>query len=358
MSENKQAKKYFENMPYGNDAKSSEIHGKENQQVINGMVSSLVSQYDEAMKTGEKDMASKFSSAIKQISGDLDNLKEIKKEFAVNYGGGTGGKNVFSNWTNLKQFDLPFWLEAGKISFDEGMKPLLSVVDAADNTKEITKRIEDITEDWVVKGTEESEYMKMQQNALGQRNTMGEPLDFDVDWQVDNILHNNDAWKIFTADKVGGRYFLQDYVLKNKDKIASGEIPDEMLDPKSFNPSSDTRLHKYFSDRIKKSFDPNYLSPEEVLEAKRLQSMVASKTKNTTIAPSRIETAMQPYIDSNNFNEEELSKIQKLEQNKIKEKETQGASTPTPIKTPNAPKGQRNTRVVYGSPSDNESQKA
>ena len=100
---------------------------------------------------------------------------------------------------------------------------------------------------------------------------MGEPLDFDVDWQVDNILHNNDAWKIFTADKVGGRYFLQDYVLKNKDKIASGEIPDEMLDPKSFNPSSDTRLHKYFSDRIKKSFDPNYLSSEEVLEARKLQ---------------------------------------------------------------------------------------
>ena len=271
MSENKQAKKYFENMPYGNDAKSSEIHGKENQRVINGMVSSLVSQYDEAMKTGEKDMASKFSSAIKQISGDLDNLKEIKKEFAVNYGGGTGGKNMFSNWTNLKQFDLPFWLEAGKISFDERMKPLLSVVDAADNTKEITKRIEDITEDWVVKGPEESEYMKMQQNALEQRNTMGEPLDFDVDWQVDNILHNNDAWKIFTADKVGGRYFLQDYVLKNKDKIASGEIPDEMLDPKSFNPSNDTRLHKYFSDRIKKSFDPNYLSSEEVLEARKLQ---------------------------------------------------------------------------------------
>lgn len=271
MSENKQAKKYFENMPYGNDAKSSEIHGKENQQVINGMVSSLVSKYDEAMKTGEKDMASKFSSAIKQISGDLDNLKEIKKEFAVNYGGGTGGKNMFSNWTNLKQFDLPFWLEAGKISFDAAMKPLLSVVDAADNTKEITKRIEDITEDWVVKGPEESEYMKMQQNALKQRNTMGEPLDFDVDWQVDNILHNNDAWKIFTADKVGGRYFLQDYVLKNKDKIASGEIPDEMLDPKSFNPSNDTRLHKYFSDRIKKSFDPNHLSSEEVLEARELQ---------------------------------------------------------------------------------------
>ena len=358
MSEDKQAKKYFENMPYGNDAKSSEIHGKENQQVINGMVSDLVSKYDEAMKVGDKKTASKFSSVIKQISGDLDNLKEIKKEFAVNYGGGTGGKNLFSNWTNLKQFDLPFWLEGGKISFDEQMKPLLSVIDAADNTQEITKRIEDITEDWVIKGSEESEFMKMQQNALKQRNTMGEPLDFDVDWQVDNILHNNDAWKVFAADKIGGRYFLQDYVLKNKDKVESGEITDDMLHPKSFNPSHDTRLHKYFSDRIKKSFDPNHLSPEELFEAKRLESMVPTKTNESTKPESTIETTMQPYIDSGNFNEDELGKIQKLELNKINLQKTEGASPPAPTKTANTPQGHRNTRVVYESPSDNESQKA
>ena len=30
----KQARKYFENMPYGKDAKSSEIHGVENQKII------------------------------------------------------------------------------------------------------------------------------------------------------------------------------------------------------------------------------------------------------------------------------------------------------------------------------------
>ena len=57
-------------------------------------------------------------------------------------------------------------------------------------------------------------------------------------------------------------------------KIKSGEIPDEMLHPDSFNPANDTRLHEYYANRIKKSFDPNYLSREEVLEARRLQARV------------------------------------------------------------------------------------
>ena len=113
----KEARKYFENMPYGNDAKSSEIHGKQNQQNINYMVASLVERYDGAISVGDKDMASNYSKIIKQIAKDLDNLKEIKKEFAVTYGGGTGGKNMFSNWTNLQEFDIPFFLEKGKIEF-------------------------------------------------------------------------------------------------------------------------------------------------------------------------------------------------------------------------------------------------
>tara|TARA_R110002012_G_scaffold34042_2_gene98868 strand:- start:5439 stop:6326 length:888 start_codon:yes stop_codon:yes gene_type:complete len=270
----KQARKYFENMPYGDDAKSSEIHGKGNQQVINDIVAGLVRKYDESMLTGDKDMASKFSGAIKQIARDLDNLKEIKKEFAVNYGGGTGGKNMFSNWTNLKQFDIPFWLEGGKITYDETLKPLLSVPNAENPNENLTKRIEDITENWVIKGSEEADYMKMQQDAVKQRNTLGTPLDFDVDWQVDNMLINNDAWKIFAADKIGGRYFLQDYVMENEEAIANGEIPDDMLNPQSFNPANDTRLHKYYSDRIKRAFNPDYLTPKETEEAKQLESKV------------------------------------------------------------------------------------
>ena len=254
----KRARKYFENMPYGNKAKSSEIHGKANQQVINNMIQGLVSKYDAAMREGDKGTAGKYDAVIKQIAKDLDNLKAIKEEFAVNYGGGTGGKNMFSNYTNLKEFDIPFWLEGGRITFDETLKPILSVPDSNNPGKEISKRIEDITENWVIKGSEEADFMQMQQDAVKQRNTIGKPLDFDVDFAVDNLLHNNDAWKVFVSDKIGGRYFLQDYLIENQEKIKSGEINDAMLHPDSFNPIMDTRLHKYFSTRIKKSFDPNY----------------------------------------------------------------------------------------------------
>ena len=273
---NKMARKYFENMPYGKDALSSEIHGKENQRIINEVVSKLSRDYDEAMAGGDKELSQKYSAVIRQISYDLDQLKQRKEEFATYFGGGVGGKNLFSNYTNLKQFDIPFWLEKGRIDFDENYKLILSVQDASDPTgkNKISKRIQDITEKWVVKGAEEGEYMKMQQDAIKQRNNVNQPLDFNVDWQVDNLLTNNDAWKIFVSDKIGGRYFLQDYVIKNQDKIKSGEIPDEMLHPDSFNPANDTRLHEYYANRIKKSFNPNYLSREEVLEARRLQARV------------------------------------------------------------------------------------
>ena len=262
----KRARKYFENMPYGNDAKSSEIHGPANQKIINDMVSGLVSKYDQAMMLGDKGKALTYDKAIKKIAFDLDQLKELKKEFATYYGGGTGGKNLFSNYTNLKEFDIPFWLEGGLISFDESLSMILSVPDPADPKKEVQKSIQDITENWVVKGTQEAEYMKMQQDAVKQRNNVGKPLDFDVDFAVDNLLHNEDGWKIFVSDKIGGRYFLQDYLIENEEKIMSGEIPPEKLDPNSFNPNTDVRLHKYFANRIKKSFDPNYKSMEELME--------------------------------------------------------------------------------------------
>ena len=345
----KQARKYFENMPYGDDAKSSEIHGKDNQQVINGMVESLVRKYDESMAVGDKEMAGKVDSAIKQIAFDLDRLKEIKKEFATYYGGGTGGKNLFSNWTNLKEFDIPFWLEGGSISFGPDLKPLLSVPSAANPGEQITKRISDITENWVVKGTEEADYMKMQQNAVEQRNTIGKELDFDVDFMVDNLLTTNDAWKIFVSDKIGGRYFLQDYLLENQDKVKNGEISDDMLHPASFNPANDTRLHKYYSNRIKRAFNPNFLSPEEVIEAKQLSSFLPDELKATTSTPSELERAMQPYVKSKMYNEDQLKKIKKFEYNKLRHKENTGdVSVQQPTQETTPIQNQGDSIVSYG----------
>ena len=278
MSTDKRVKKYFENMPYGDDALSSEIHGKDSQRIINHMISSLVGKYDEHMAAGDKANAQHFKSAIKQIAKDLDNLKEIKKEFAVNYGGGTGGKNLFSNYTDLN-FDRTFMIENGKISFDGQLKPILSVI--MPNGEEVSKRIEDITENWVVKGNEETEYMKMQQDAAKQRNTVGQPIDFDIDWAVDNLLANNDAWKVFATDKIGGRYFLHDYLQENEEALNTGQIPDEMLHPDSFNPDFDTRLHTYYSNRLKKSFDPNFQTLKEAQEADEL--MAKTNNKNTQV---------------------------------------------------------------------------
>ena len=276
MSTDKLVKKYFENMPYGDDAKSSEIHGKDNQKIINHMVASLTAKYDEHMANKDKGGAQVFKDAIKQIAADLDNLKEIKKEFAVNYGGGTGGKNLFSNYTDLN-FDRNFMIENGKISFNDQLRPVLSVI--MPNGKEVSKRIEDITENWVVKGNEETEYMRMQQDAAKQRNTVGQPIDFDIDWAVDNLLANNDAWKVFVSDKIGGRYFLHDYLQENEEALNAGQIPDEMLHPESFNPDFDTRLHTYYSNRLKKSFDPDYQTLKEAQEADEL--MAKTNNENT-----------------------------------------------------------------------------
>ena len=267
MAEDKQVKKYFENMPYGNDAKSSEIHGKSNQQTINGFVASLVDNYDKYTAEGDKDMAGHFDGAIKQIARDLDNAKEVKKEFGVNYGGGVGGKNLFSHYTDLR-FDRTWALEDAEISFDENMRPLWTVT--TPDGEQITKRTEDITENWVVRGDEESQFMKMQQDAVKQRNTMDEELDFDVDWTVDNMLANNDAWKIFVSDKIGGRYFLHDYLQENQEALQAGLIPDEMLHPDSFNPDFDTRLHQHYSNRLRRAFDENYQTPEEARKADEL----------------------------------------------------------------------------------------
>ena len=260
MSADKQVKKYFENMPYGEDSKSSEIHGKKNQARINKFVASLVRAYDKHMADGDKEQAGFFNSAVKTMSKSLDNLKAIKEEFAMNYGGGAGGKNLFSNYTNLN-FDRQFFTENGDISFDENMKPVLSVTN--EKGEQTVKSIEDVTENWVVKSTEGADFMKMQQSAQKQSNSVGQPLDFDVDFAVDNMLSANDAWKVMVSDKVGGRYFLHDYLQENQEAVASGEITDEMLHPDSFDPDFDTRLHQYYAGRLKKSFDPNFQTARE-----------------------------------------------------------------------------------------------
>ena len=52
MAEDKQVKKYFENLSYGKNSLASEIHGKVNQEHINKSVASAVRMYDKHTAEG------------------------------------------------------------------------------------------------------------------------------------------------------------------------------------------------------------------------------------------------------------------------------------------------------------------
>ena len=283
MSEDKSIKKYFENMPYGDDAKSSEIHGKHNQVIINDFISNLVKQYDTLHAIGDKEGSNEIANLIKSIARQLDNLKAIKEEFAIAYGGGVGGKNLFSNYTDLS-WDRMFFGEKGRIAFGPGFK-ILCIVTGPDG-KDIIKGIQDITENWVIKGTEEADYMKYHQDLVKQGQTAAKHPDFNIDWVVDNLLITNDAWKIFVSDKIGGVYFLQEYLKENEEAVINGQIPDEMLHPDSFNPAIDMRLHKHYSTRLKTAFDPNY---KTIKDGNTSSSTVAGRTTMSTQSLPKIE---------------------------------------------------------------------
>jgi hypothetical protein len=281
MAEDKEARKYFENLSYSKDSLSSEIHGKFNQERINKNVASAVRMYDKHLAEGNKEMAGHFKGQIMRWSRELDNIKAIKEEFAMNYASGRDGESMFSNYTDLS-WHRKFMIEQGEISLDDNLGFIMGV---ADEKGEVTwKRPEDLTENWVLKGNEENNFMRMQQSAVKQRNDMGEPLDFDVDWEVSKILERSDAWKVMASDKIGGRYFLNDYVVENKDAIQNGNIPDSMLHPDSFDPNFDGRLHTHYANRIKKAFDENYQTPAERKAAEELIAKSSKKAapKNNT----------------------------------------------------------------------------
>ena len=279
-------RKYFENMPYGKDAKASEIHGRANKKYIDNYVSSLVEKYDVLYGSGKKAEANVVFSMIRDIARQLDNLKALKEEFAVAYGGGVGGKNMFSNYTDLS-WDRAFWSEmGGMIRIDENYKIKCIVV--LPNGQEVVKGIEEITQNWVIKGNEEMEFMNMQQKLVEEGQTAAKHPSFDIDFAVDNLLVNNDAWKIFVSDKIGGIYFLQEFVRENNQALLNGDIPDTMMHPDSFNPSADNRLHTFYSERLRTSFDPNYKS---IRQGNKSNSTVSGRTTMS------VENKQEPMTD-------------------------------------------------------------
>jgi len=306
MSEDKRIKKYFENMPYGDDAKSSEIHGKANQQIINKTITSLAKQYDALFSIGDKSGAQNISDLIKNIARQLDNLKAIKEEFAVSYGGGVGGKNTFSNYTDLN-WERAFFGEVpgSYITIDENYQILCTAHDP--NGVKITKTISDITENWVIKGTEEAEYMNAYKDLVKQGQTAAKHPDFDIDWTVDNLLINNDAWKVFVSDKIGGIYFLQEWMQQNKEALMKGEIEDSMLHPDSFDPNYDTRLHKFYADRLRAAFDSSY---QTIREGNKSSSTIPGRTTMEETKQSEQTSGSSPAGTSIKFEDYKIPNLQ------------------------------------------------
>jgi hypothetical protein len=275
MAKDKLVSKYLENNKYGKDSLSHEIHGNANKTRIEDVVVDLVAKYDQSMANKDTANASKYRGLVHGLAMQCDLLKGVKEEWAMNIGGGVAGNKLFSNYTNLT-FPNKFFTEQGEILFDEEGKFLLAVKD--DEGNDIVKRQEDLTEDWIIRSTEENDFMKRQQSCVKQQ---GKPLDFDIDWEVSKMLRTNEQWKSMATDSIGGVYFVNKYIEENAEAMKSGMIPDEKLHPDSFDPEFDNRLHAFYADRLRKAHDPNYQTPADIRKTDQLIAQATNQTSQS-----------------------------------------------------------------------------
>ena len=269
-------KKYFENMPYGENSLASEVHGPRNQETINNIVKELVEMYDYNMSIGEKGKATDAENTIKHLSKQLENLKSIKEEYALNMGGGARGKKLFSNWTDTTWEDF-FFTEKGVIDVDENFDIICDVP----GLSHPYKKIEDITEEWEVIGDWMMKFHDAKRELSTSSNSL-KPPSFDADFFVHNLLKEN--WRSMLTDEMpGGGYFLQNWLAENVDQ--SGDVMNQLvnlgdrLDKQSFNPDKDTRLHDYYARILKTANDPNYLTAAESNLADNLMRKTNNKNR-------------------------------------------------------------------------------
>jgi|TARA_R100001594_G_scaffold148825_1_gene204995 hypothetical protein len=263
---------YYENMPYGNKSLSSEIHGPKNQATINEHIKTLVSMSDVARQQNQPDLAQSLQSGIYKISTELDMLKKIKEEHAADL-------RTRSNWTDHGWDDNAF-TEQCIISFDDKMDVLITAFDPT-SKKQITKKVDQITKDWVSIGDWMQTLSQAKQELVEARNDMGTAPPFDIDFFTNNLLKNN--WKSILSDQdptmdPRGPYrgFRLQQIL-HEDADANGNLPaDYNLDKFSFDPNIDNRLHSVIAGELKRSFDPNYETEKEKNTAIQLMNRISS----------------------------------------------------------------------------------
>lgn len=276
-------RKYAENMPYGKDDPSSKIHGPVNEQIIRGFIYQLFKWYDNYRAKGENDMASNFEGAIKHIAGGLDNLREIKKEYLVNKGGGKAGRDQTTELYKASDsavWDKNFALENFSIGFRPPNFDITLTAPIGEDKKGepimMTKGVGDITENWGVLDDSPMTFSKMKQDVVDAADR-GEPSPpFDISWAVHNLVKKSKEILAFEKDFDGsGKSFAQTWVEENIADIASGNTPPESLTTESILHEDDKRVAMHYINILNKSFHgENYQSQGEIKEAEELKSRI------------------------------------------------------------------------------------
>tara|TARA_R100001082_G_scaffold46480_1_gene24788 strand:- start:11102 stop:11926 length:825 start_codon:yes stop_codon:yes gene_type:complete len=262
--------RYYETVPYGNKSLSSEIHGPKNQANINAVVKNLVMMSDVAMQQGNTELAETFKSAIYKISKELDTVKMIKEEHAMDL-------RTRSNWTD-HGWDDNFMTENGEIFVDENMNVILRALDPTTGEM-VDKKPNIITKDWESIGDWMQTLMQAKQDLIKARGDLNTPPPFDIDFFVNNLIKDN--WRSILSDPdptldpndYHNGYRLQQILHLAAD--ANGNIPvDYNLDKNSFDPTYDTRIHEVIANDLKTAFDPNYQSNKDIAKARELMARI------------------------------------------------------------------------------------
>lgn len=240
---------YYENVPYGDKSKSSEIHGKGNQQIINARIIEMMETHDAAVKNGDQELASQIETLIYHTDKEVANAEVVKQEHASSL-------HTTSDFADMSFLDKAM-LENCVVGFNEDGKMIFTVNDEVGGA--VTKTIEAMSADFVEKGDWMQPLMNAKQELINSRNDRGNPPPFDIPYFVNNLIEKN--WKSMIGDRTPTRdpngadngYILQAILLDNADM--NGILPQDFnVDKHSFDPKFDHRLFKAVSDELYNAF--------------------------------------------------------------------------------------------------------
>jgi hypothetical protein len=255
---------YSERAPYTKESKPHEVFGPKNQAIVETLIKQWAKSYDTLIGLGKKEEASLFETGIKKAHTQLSHLSNLKDEWMTMRGGGMRGKSTVSNITDTRWPD-EFFTEKGDIYIaPDGFEVFAHVPSLGGPPKPI----EDIALDWESKGDGEGRYMAAIQD-MQEAGARGDKIPpFDVDYFTSNLLE--EYWPQALSDKWGGTYALHT-IMPEMVRENNGTIEGLNLSIEAFNPENDLRLHRYYSDRLRKAFNPEYAGTFEELEQENKQ---------------------------------------------------------------------------------------